>query len=774
MRQVKITDLPQAGPLTGDELSLIVQSGVSKKASVSEIISYAGSTVEHWAEVAESAANASQGSASAASGSAGTAGAAATQAVAAAAQANNSANAAANSASTSANAANTATAQAGLATTAKTQAESAAQAAQASAISSELWASNAYSYADAASASADAAAAAYKSFDERYLGPKLTDPTTDNYGHVLVVGALYWNIPDGVMKAWTGSSWTAVSTTPGYYMVASNNLSDLTDFSVARTNLGVPSLTGTGASGTWSIGITGNAATVTNGVYTTGSYSDPSWLTALATIKLTGTIANAQLENSSLTINGNLISLGGSTTITAVNPFALTIGSGLSGTSYNGSSAVTITNTAPDQIVSLTASTGIATSGTYPNFTITNTAPDQVVSLTAGNGITISGTYPSFTVTNSKPDQTVTLTGGGTTTVTGTYPNFTISSSDQYSGTVTSVATGTGLTGGPITTSGTISFSNTAIGTWAATPSSANLAAAITDETGSGSLVFANGPSLSAVNIDGASPYAQFSDGTAVALAAGRMWYNGTTGSWNLGMGNGNITQQVGEELFRYGKASAAISDVNLQLVYKTGVVGASGVITFAPVVAGITDPDQIIGVATEPIALNGFGRVTTYGVVNGINTTGSVYGETWADNDDIWYNPNTGGLTKVKPSAPNIKLQIGTVIKAGTGGSGSFIVKFGSSSTLGGTDSNVQFGTLSNADIIQYNSTLGYWTNTTVGSASGIQPYDADLVAIAALTPAANKLIAGTGTTWAAKSATVGILLNDGTTTTQVPITLT
>lgn len=49
------------------------------------------------------------------------------------------------------------------------------------------------------------------------------------------------------------------------------------DASTARSNLGltigtnVPSTTGTGASGTWPIGISGNANTVTNGVYTTGN-----------------------------------------------------------------------------------------------------------------------------------------------------------------------------------------------------------------------------------------------------------------------------------------------------------------------------------------------------------------------------------------------------------------------------------------------------------------------------------------------------------------------
>lgn len=39
----------------------------------------------------------------------------------------------------------------------------------------------------------------------------------------------------------------------------------------ARTNLDVPSTGGSGATGTWGIGISGNAATVTNGVYTTGT-----------------------------------------------------------------------------------------------------------------------------------------------------------------------------------------------------------------------------------------------------------------------------------------------------------------------------------------------------------------------------------------------------------------------------------------------------------------------------------------------------------------------
>ncbi len=70
---------------------------------------------------------------------------------------------------------------------------------------------------------------------------------------------------------------------------------------------------------------------------------------------------------------------------------------------------------------------------------------------TAGTGISLTNNV----ITNTAPDQTVTLTQGGATTITGTYPNFTITSTDTtYSagngigltGTTFSVAAGSGLT----------------------------------------------------------------------------------------------------------------------------------------------------------------------------------------------------------------------------------------------------------------------------------------------------------------------------------------
>ncbi|MDP1812324.1 MAG: hypothetical protein Q8K66_13060 [Sediminibacterium sp.] len=60
-----------------------------------------------------------------------------------------------------------------------------------------------------------------------------------------------------------------------------------TDTAVQTANYTL--LDGTRANGTWNISITGNSGTVANGVYTTGSYGNPLWITSLAWAKITGT-----------------------------------------------------------------------------------------------------------------------------------------------------------------------------------------------------------------------------------------------------------------------------------------------------------------------------------------------------------------------------------------------------------------------------------------------------------------------------------------------------
>ena len=67
---------------------------------------------------------------------------------------------------------------------------------------------------------------------------------------------------------------------------------------------------------------------------------------------------------------------------------------------------------------SVNAGTGISVNQTTGAVTVTNSAPDQTVSLADGGNIGISGTYPSFTLTNSAPNANHTGDVTGATALT--------------------------------------------------------------------------------------------------------------------------------------------------------------------------------------------------------------------------------------------------------------------------------------------------------------------------------------------------------------------
>ena len=76
----------------------------------------------------------------------------------------------------------------------------------------------------------------------------------------------------------------------------------------------------------------------------------------------------------------------------------------------------------------------------------------------AGSGISVNSNTGNVTVTNTGVTK---LNAGTGISLTGTVGNITVSATNL--GTVTSVATGTGLTGGPITSSGVVALANTAV-----------------------------------------------------------------------------------------------------------------------------------------------------------------------------------------------------------------------------------------------------------------------------------------------------------------------
>ena len=100
---------------------------------------------------------------------------------------------------------------AGSATTSASAAATSATNAASSATAAASSATAAASSATAAASSATSAANSFDDFDDRYLGAKSSEPSTDNDGDALVTGALFFDTTVGAMKVYTGSAWQTVT-----------------------------------------------------------------------------------------------------------------------------------------------------------------------------------------------------------------------------------------------------------------------------------------------------------------------------------------------------------------------------------------------------------------------------------------------------------------------------------------------------------------------------------------------------------------------------------
>ena len=105
------------------------------------------------------------------------------------------------------NASDSAASAAYLANNALTSENNAASSAENAAASEVAAASSANS----ASTSLAAINLVFDNFDDRYLGAKASDPTLDNDGNPLLLGAVYWNTTDSTLKFYNGNSWESPS-----------------------------------------------------------------------------------------------------------------------------------------------------------------------------------------------------------------------------------------------------------------------------------------------------------------------------------------------------------------------------------------------------------------------------------------------------------------------------------------------------------------------------------------------------------------------------------
>lgn len=582
--------------------------------------------------------------------------------------------------------------------------------------------------------------------------------TVGKTGNVIATGIIEstnggFKFPDGTTQTTASAGGGTVTSVTGAGTVSGLTLTGSVTTSGSLTLGGTLTLTSgnvttalgyTPYNATNPAGYTTNVGTVTSvagtgtvsGLSLTGSVTSSGSLTLGGTLVLTSgqvtdalgfTPYNATNPSGYITASALTPYLTSATAATTYQPLDgdLTAIAALSGTSglVRKTAANTYTLDTATYITGITSSDVTTALGftpynaTNPAGYTTNTGTVTSIGLTAGTGVSISGgpitTTGSITVTNTAPDQVVSLTAGTNVTVTGTYPNFTIAATGGGgSGTVTSVAasggtTGLTFTGSPITTSGTLTLGGTLAmangGTGATTAAGARTAL-----------------ELGTAATTNASAYATAAQGAkadtaiqTIASADGSVTITGTT-AIDLSV---PVTAATNSVLLPVRNTTGATLTKGTA-VYISGATGQLSTVSKAIATSDATSA-QTLGLVTANIANNANGNVTLIGTITNIDTSA------YTDGAQLYLSPTTAGtLTATKPYAPQHLVYM-AVVEHAHPSQGKLFVKVQNGYEMDELH-NVSAQSPANNDGLFYNTATSLWEKKSIVTALGYTPYNA------------------------------------------------
>jgi len=205
--------------------------------------------------------------------------------------------------------------------------------------------------------------------------------------------------------------------------------------------------------------------------------------------------------------------------------------------------------------------------------------------------------------------------------------------------------------------------------------------------------------------------YIEFDTSTSFAVSVGRLTWDITHGTLDLGLVGGNANLLLGqrEVVYCYNNSGATI--LKGKVVQVTGASGQRLTIDLAQADSDLNSL-TVLGVALENVSVNSSGFVATDGVVNNVDTSN------FTDGQIVFLSPvSAGELTATKPVAPQHMVQIGYVVKGGSVGGGSIYAKVQNGYELGELHDvkTSASASIANNEVLAYNTSAGVWTNSTV-----------------------------------------------------------
>jgi hypothetical protein len=147
---------------------------------------------------------------------------------------------------------------------------------------------------------------------------------------------------------------------------------------------------------------------------------------------------------------------------------------------------------------------------------------------------------------------------------------------------------------------------------------------------------------------------------TGTLTNVGQLYWDVTNVTASIPL-NANVTLQIGQEEHIRARNNTGVQINDGQVVYINDAQGNNPTIALAN--ADSVTTSEVVGIATENIAHNGTGFVTTFGVVNGINTSG------YNDGDILYLSATNGTITNVIPSPPHNVVKVGIALNSTNNG---------------------------------------------------------------------------------------------------------